>query len=88
MAPARIVNAVLWLWVWLSDVMMPPALPDGFWAEKGRQLVRLNSNFDDPPRMVAYAVICAIMWFGIDRALRRHRARQMNDTQMNQTKLT
>ena len=68
----RILNAVVWLYLWLSDVLNP-VIMDGidFWSEKAKQLLRLNSHFDDPFRMLGNAIIPALLWFAIDWGLRR-----------------
>jgi hypothetical protein len=68
---ARILNALFWLYLWLSDVMQPVVNGGDFWPEKGKQLFRLNSHFDDPARLVGNAVIPLVLWFAIDWALRR-----------------
>jgi hypothetical protein len=72
MKSARIINAIFWLYLWLSDVMQPVVFnQEHFWAEKGRQLFRLNSHVDDLPRLLGNAVIPLVLWFVIDWVLRR-----------------
>jgi hypothetical protein len=75
---ARIINAIFWLWLWLSDVFNPGIADTGtvadFWAEKATQLFRLNESiFNDPARFAGNGIIPALLWFAIDRGLRRAR---------------
>ena len=67
MTAARIINAVFWLYMWLSQALLPvdPTTED-FWAEQGRKLFRLNPHFDDPARLIGNAVIPLVLWFFID----------------------
>ncbi len=76
MKKARIVNALLWLYLWLSDALSPAITPGDFWAEKGRQLFRLNSHLNDPPRLIGNAIIPIVLWLAIDWALRRVQKRR------------
>ncbi len=55
MKVVRIVNAIFWIYISLSDAMMPVVTQGDFWAEKGKQLFRFNSNFNDPARLAGYA---------------------------------
>jgi|SRR5271156_246333 hypothetical protein len=71
----RIINAIFWLYLWLSDVMQPVVSEGDFWSEKATQLLRLNQNFDDPPRLIGNAIIPVVLWFAIDLWLRRKRKR-------------
>jgi hypothetical protein len=71
MRVARILNAIFWLYIWLSDALMPVTGSGDFWAAKGRQLFRLNSNFNDPPRLIGSTITILVLWFVIDWALRR-----------------
>jgi hypothetical protein len=71
----RIINAIFWLYLWLSDVMQPVVSEGDFWSEKATQLLRLNQNFDDPPRLIGNAIIPVVLWFVIDLWLRRKRKR-------------
>jgi hypothetical protein len=74
MGKARIINAIFWLYVWLSNILNPVIMTDGnFWSEKAKQLVRLNEHVDDPARLVGNAIIPAVLWFAIDWGLRRSR---------------
>jgi hypothetical protein len=75
MGKARIINAIFWLWLWLSDVFTVPVATDpDYWTETGKRLFRFNENIvDDPARFLGNAVIPALLWFAIDRGLRRWR---------------
>jgi hypothetical protein len=74
MGRARIINAIFWLWLWLSDVFSPVATDADFWIEKARQLFRANRNIvNDPAAFAGNAVIPALLWFALDRGLRRRR---------------
>ena len=74
MGKARIINAIFWLWLWLSDVFSPVATDTDFWTEKATQLFRFNESIiNDPARFVGNAIIPALLWFAIDRRLRRRR---------------
>lgn len=67
----RIVNAIFWLWMWLSAAMMPVTSgADNFWAAKATQLFSLNPNIQDIPRFVGNAVLPLILWFVFDRILK------------------
>jgi hypothetical protein len=70
MAKARIINAIIWLYLWLSQALMPVPRPDDFWAEKAKQLIRFGP-FDDSYRLMGQAAIPFLLWFGIDLLLRR-----------------
>ncbi|MBI1274037.1 MAG: hypothetical protein GC131_08140 [Alphaproteobacteria bacterium] len=70
MKTARIINAAVWLYLWLSQVMMPVVDGSDFWAEKGRQLLQFGP-FDDPSRLMGRAIIPLILWFVIDRGLKK-----------------
>jgi hypothetical protein len=71
----RILNAVVWLYLWLSDVLNPVGATGDFWSEKAKQLFRFNSHFDQPARLIGNAIIPALLWCVIDWGLRR-RARR------------
>jgi hypothetical protein len=68
---ARIVNAIFWLYAWLSQALLPVTTLGDFWTEKSKQLFRLNPDLYHPVRLFGFAVIPLVFWFGIDRALRR-----------------
>jgi hypothetical protein len=55
MGKARIINAIFWLWLWLSDVFSPVATDADFWTEKATQLFRFNESINDPARFVGNA---------------------------------
>ena len=80
MGRARIVNGGFWLYLWLSDAMMPVVEnQENFWTEKGKQLFRLNryliSDFYSLPTQIGLvigtAIIPLVLWFVIDWSLRR-----------------
>ena len=80
MRTARIINAIFWLYLWLSDAMMPVVEnQENFWTEKGKQLFRLNryltSDFYNLPAQIGLllgtAIIPLVLWFVIDWILRR-----------------
>jgi hypothetical protein len=75
MSWARNANMTFWLMLWLSDVMHPGSPEGNFWVEKGKQLFRLNSSFDDPVRLIGDGIVLVAFWFAIDWWLRR-RARR------------
>jgi hypothetical protein len=68
---ARIINASFWLYLWLSYAMQPVVTQGDFWAEKGKQLFRLNSHYDDFSRLLGNAVIPLALCLAIDWGLRR-----------------
>jgi hypothetical protein len=63
----RILNAIVWLWLRLSDVLQPV---DGSLLEK---LFRLNSHIDEPARLLGNDLLPFVFWLAIDSALRRRR---------------
>ena len=80
MTAARIINAIFWLYLSLSDAMMPVVEnQENFWTEKGKQLFRLNryliSDFYNLPAQIGLvlgtAIIPFVLWFVIDWILRR-----------------
>jgi hypothetical protein len=81
MGKARIINAIFWLWLWLSDVFSPVAPDADFWAEEAKQLFRFNEAIiNDPARFVGNGIIPALLWFAIDRGLRRRPGRKLPDS--------
>jgi hypothetical protein len=66
----RVINAILWLYLWLSDVMHPVITTGDFWSEKFQQVFHLNRNFDDPVRLLAQSTLLVVFWFAIDSWLR------------------
>jgi hypothetical protein len=68
----RIINASFWLYVWLSDATQPVLTDGDFWTEKGKQLFRLNSHFNDPYRLIGNAVIPLALCLAIDWVLRKY----------------
>jgi hypothetical protein len=80
MGKARIINAIFWIYLWLSDAMMPVIEnQEHFWTEKGKQLFRLNRYlisdlYNLPSRiglLIGTAIIPLVLWFVIDWILRR-----------------
>ena len=80
MGRARIVNAIFWLYLWLSDAMMPVVEnQENFWTEKGKQLFQLNryliSDFYNLPTQIGLvigtAIIPLVLWLVSDWILRR-----------------
>jgi hypothetical protein len=80
MKTARIINAIFWLYMWLSDAMMPVVEnQENFWTEKAKQLFRLNryliSDLYNLPSQIGLvlgtAIIPLLLWFVIDWILRR-----------------
>jgi len=71
----RTVNAVVWLYLWLSQTLHPVITAGDYWTEKAKQLVRFGP-FDDIPRLVGQGVIPLVLWFVIDRILRRRARRK------------
>ncbi|GEM_PF-5954357 len=77
MTVGRAINIIFWLYIWLSQALLPViATNDDFWAEKGKQLFRLNPHFDDPARLIGNALIPFVCWLVIDWGLRRRAKRQ------------
>ena len=61
----RVINAILWLYLCLSDVMHPVITTGDFWSEKFQQVFHLNRNFGDPARLLVNAMIPVVLWFAI-----------------------
>jgi hypothetical protein len=76
MSRARIVNAVVCLYLWLSDALQPKVTDGDFWAEQVRQLFRPNSHITDLPRLLGNAVIPFLVWLAVDWHLRRKAKRR------------
>jgi hypothetical protein len=66
----RIINGIVWLYLWLSQVMLPVVTDGDFWSEKGKQLFRFGP-FDDPVRLTGRAIIPLVLWVIIDWIIRR-----------------
>jgi hypothetical protein len=81
MTGARIINGIVWLYVWLSDVLNPVFSQGDFWAEKAKQLLRPNSNFDDPGRLLGNAVVPFVLWLVIDWRLRKRAKRESTESE-------
>jgi len=73
MKVARIVNAIFWIYIWLSGalLLLQVTTPGDFWVEKGKQLFRLNPNVDDPARLFGNAIPPFFLWCLLDWILRR-----------------
>jgi hypothetical protein len=53
--------------------MLPVVTSGDFWAEKAKQLFRLNDHLDDFPRFAGEALIPLVLWFVIDWRIRKRR---------------
>jgi hypothetical protein len=71
MRKARIINAIIWLYLWLSDALQPVETGGDFRSEKTKQFFRLNHHIDDPFRFAGNAVIPFLLWLVIDWRIRR-----------------
>lgn len=79
MKAARIINAIFWLYLCLSDAMSPVIENhENFWSEKGEQLFRVNryltSDYNLPSKIgvvLGTAIIPLGLWVSIDWILRR-----------------
>ena len=80
MKAARIINAIVWLELWLSQALTPVMTGGDFWTEKAKQLFRFGP-FDDPYRLAGRAVIPLLLWLGIDWRLRRRARRKITKEQ-------
>ena len=69
----RILNAVVWIWLCLSNALLPVASEGSdFWFSKAMQLFELNQYLtSDPARFAIRSIIPLILWFLIDRWLSR-----------------
>ena len=74
MGNARIINAMIWLYVWLCQVLLPVYGPD-FVDAKIQQLFRFGP-FDDLPRLMGRAFVPLVFWAVIDWRLRQSSRRQ------------
>jgi hypothetical protein len=73
----RILNAIFWLYIWLSDVTNTVVTTgEDFWLEKAKQRFRFNGNLAGRPFvLLGNATLCAMIWLVIDYALRRREIR-------------
>jgi len=69
---AQIINAAIWLFVWLGGLFQPTVVPEGgnFWIEKGTQIFR-PERFDDVPRLLGQGVSLFAIWLVIHLILGR-----------------
>lgn len=75
---ARTINAVVWLYLWLSRGCTPVTdIPEGssFWAEKSKQFFEFGP-FDDIAMLLGRGVFFLIPWLGIHLMLRKSAAKQ------------
>lgn len=72
---ARAINAAVWLYLWLSQILMPVTAPGDFWAQKAAQLVQFGP-FDDMPRLVGRGIIPFLFWLLIDFGVRRRQKKR------------
>ncbi|MFL9709955.1 hypothetical protein [Methylobacillus sp. Pita1] len=76
---SRIINMIIWLWIWLSSVMLPVTTnTEDFWSAKIAQLFTINPNIQDIPRLIGNAILPLILWFIIDRVLKRKNLKANN----------
>ena len=75
MSRARIVNVLVWLYVWLSQILLPVMNRSDFAQAKIEQLFRFGP-FDDLPRLLGRAFVPAIFCALVDWRLRRIQARR------------
>jgi hypothetical protein len=70
----RIINAGIWLYLWLSKVLAPvPLDSENYWSDKFLGF----GPFDDIPRLMGRAVVPLILWFLIDSSIRWRTKRKM-----------
>jgi hypothetical protein len=69
MRDARIINALVWLYIWLCQVLLPVHAPD-FVVAKIQQLFRFGP-FDDLPRLLGRAFVPLVFWAVIDWRMRQ-----------------
>ena len=69
---ARLINASIWLYLWLSGVFVPLLVPEGgsYWEEKAKQLIAFGP-FDDIPRLLGRGVWFMVPWLVIHLLLGR-----------------
>jgi hypothetical protein len=72
---ARIANLIFWLYMWLSQTLLPVANPDDYWSEKASQLFKLNPHLNDLAQLLGDAIFPFMLWLSLDWGLRR-RARR------------
>lgn len=67
---ARTINAAIWLYLWLSGILVPSIVPEGgdFWAVKAKQLFQFGP-FDDIPRLLGRGVWFFLPWLIIHLSL-------------------
>ena len=75
MSRARFINVLVWLYVWLSQVLLPVINRSDFVQAKIEQLFRFGP-FDDLPRLIGRALIPAMFCALVDWRLRRTQARR------------
>lgn len=75
---ARIINGVIFLYLWLSYTLKPTIVPEGgdYWAEKAKQLFRFGP-FDDIPRLMGQGVFLLPIWFVIHLLLGRMKKKKL-----------
>jgi hypothetical protein len=67
----RVVNAILWAWLWLSAALSPVTSGGAdFWSEKRAQLFSLNPHFDDIPRLIGNGLGAFLIWLLLDWVIR------------------
>jgi hypothetical protein len=75
------INAAVWMYVWLSNVLMPVTVPPGgdFWVEWSKHLIQVNESLlgGDFSRWAASAMFPFIFWWAIHRLLQQRRIKAM-----------
>ena len=69
----RIINGLFFIWLCFSSVLVPVVSDDReFWSAVAAQMFQINPHLlSDPARFAGNLLIPVILWFLIDRALRR-----------------
>jgi hypothetical protein len=71
----RIANALIFLYLCLSQILMPVVAPnDQFWQAKTGQLLQFGP-FDDLPRLIGRGIPLLLIWLFIDWRIRRRSTR-------------
>jgi hypothetical protein len=67
---ARCINAGVWFYLLVSDVLNPVYRDGNFWDEKLRQALSINPDIFNAPRMAGNAVAFLLLCFAVDLLLR------------------
>ena len=73
-ANLKLFNAVVWLYLWLSQALSPTFVPPGgdYWTEKAIQVFSFGP-FDDIPRLLGRGVWVFVLWLTIHLFLGRQK---------------